>query len=151
DEAAPVAVFGFVGPMRLDADFMPTFVTNYIFGGGGFAARLMTEVRDKRGLTYGISTQLVDYKSAALIFGTVQSEKSKVGTALDVTKAEMARFAKDGATEKELTDAKTYLTGSFPLGLDSNAKIARTLNQFQREGLAPDYIEKRNAMIEAVT
>ena len=51
DEAAPVAMFGLPGPMRLDADFIPTFVANYIFGGGGFSARLMTEVRDKRGLT----------------------------------------------------------------------------------------------------
>jgi zinc protease len=151
DEAAPVAMFGFVGPMRLDPDFIPTFVTNYIFGGGGFAARLMTEVRDKRGLTYGISTQLVDFSSASIIMGTVQSEKSKIGTALDVTKSEMARFAESGATENELADAKTYLTGSFPLGLDSNAKIARTLNGFQRSGLPADYVQKRNAMIDAVS
>jgi zinc protease len=151
DEAAPVAMFGFSGPMRLDPDFMPAFVTNYIFGGGGFSARLMNEVRDKRGLTYGISTQLVDFRAASIIMGTVQSEKSKIETALDVTKSEMARFAQEGATAKELEDAKTYLTGSFPLGLDSNAKIARTLNQFQRQGLSADYVEKRNAMIEAVT
>ena len=81
----------------------------------------------------------------------MQSDKVKIMTALDVTKSEMARFAKDGATAKELTDAKTYLTGSFPLGLDSNAKIARTLNGFQRSGLGADYVEKRNAMIQAVT
>jgi zinc protease len=151
NEAAPVAMFGFAGPMRLDPDFIPTFVTNYIFGGGGFSARLMDEVRDKRGLTYGISTQLVDLRSASLILGSVQSEKTKILTALDVTKSEMTRFAKDGATAKELADAKTYLTGSFPLGLDSNAKIARTLGGFQRSGLGADYVEKRNAMIQAVT
>ena len=151
NDAAPVAMFGFAGPMRLDPDFIPTFVTNYIFGGGGFSARLMDEVRDKRGLTYGISTQLVDLRSASLILGSVQSEKTKILTALDVTKSEMTRFAKDGATAKELADAKTYLTGSFPLGLDSNAKIARTLGGFQRSGLGADYVEKRNAMIQAVT
>ena len=151
DEAAPVAMFGLPGPMRLDRDFIPAFVTNYIFGGGGFSARLMNEVRDKRGLTYGISTQLVDFRSAAIIMGTVQSEKSKIETALDVTRSEMARFAKEGATAKELEDAKTYLTGSFPLGLDSNAKIARTLNQFQRQGLSADYVETRNSLIEGVT
>jgi len=151
NEAAPVAMFGFAGPMRLDPDFIPTFVTNYIFGGGGFSARLMDEVRDKRGLTYGISTQLVDLRSSSLILGSVQSEKTKILTALDVTKSEMTRFAKDGATAKELADAKTYLTGSFPLGLDSNAKIARTLGGFQRSGLGVDYVEKRNAMIQAVT
>ena len=151
NEPAPVAIFGFAGPMRLDPDFIPTFVANYILGGGGFSSRLMDEVRDKRGLTYGISTSLADYKSSALIVGSVQSEKSKIMTALDVTKSELARFAKDGATAKELADAKTYLTGSYPLGLDSNAKIARTLNAYQRQGLTPDYVEKRNALIQAVT
>jgi hypothetical protein len=83
--------------------------------------------------------------------GSVQSDKAKISTALDVTQSELVRFARDGATAKELTDAKTYLTGSYPLGLVSNAKIARTLNAYQRQGLAPDYVEKRNAMIEAVT
>jgi zinc protease len=151
NEAAPVAIFGFDGPMRADPDFIPVFVTNYILGGGGFSARLMDEVRDKRGLTYGISTQVNDFRSASIIVGSVQSDKTKILTALDVTKSEMARFAKDGATQKELTDAKTYLTGSFPLGLDSNAKIARTLNAYQRSGLAADYVVKRNAMIEAVS
>ncbi len=151
NEPAPVAMFGFAGPMRLDADFIPTFVANYILGGGGFSSRLMDEVRDKRGLTYGISTYISDYKSASLIVGSVQSEKGKILTAIDVTKSELARFARDGATAKELADAKTYLTGSYPLGLDSNAKIARTLNAYQRQGLTPDYVEKRNALIEGVT
>ena len=81
NEPAPVAMFGFAGPMRLDADFIPTFVANYILGGGGFSSRLMDEVRDKRGLTYGISTYLADYKSASLIVGSVQSEKGKILTA----------------------------------------------------------------------
>lgn len=151
NEPAPVAVFGFAGPMRLDADFIPTFVANYILGGGGFSSRLMDEVRDKRGLTYGISTYIADYKSSALIMGSVQSDKSRIQTALDVTKSELARFARDGATAQELADAKTYLTGSYPLGLDSNVKIARTLNAYQRQGLTPDYVEKRNGLIQAVT
>ena len=151
NEPAPVAMFGFAGPMRLDPDFIPTFVANYILGGGGFSSRLMDEVRDKRGLTYGISTYLADYKSSSLIVGSVQSDKAKINTALDVTKSELARFAKDGATAKELADAKTYLTGSYPLGLDSNVKIARTLNAYQRQGLTPDYVEKRNGLIQAVT
>jgi zinc protease len=151
NETAPVALFGLAGPMRADPDYIPTYVTNYILGGGSFSARLMDEVRDKRGLTYGIYTQINDFRAASIVIGQVQSEKSKILTAIDVTKSEMARFAKDGATAKELTDAKTFLTGSFPLTLDSNAKIARTLNAYQRAGLAADYVEKRNAMIQAVT
>jgi zinc protease len=151
DEAAPVSVFGFAGPMRADPDFIPTYVANYIFGGGGFSARLMDQVRDKRGLTYGISTDLDDFRSAAIILGEVQSDKSKILSAMDVTKSEMARFMSGGATAKELADAKTYLTGSFPLTLDSDAKIARTLNAFQRSGLSADYVEKRNRLIQSVT
>ena len=69
NEAAPVAIFGFVGPMRADPDFIPTFVSNYIFGGGGFSARLMDQVRDKRGLTYGISTDINDFRAGSIIVG----------------------------------------------------------------------------------
>ena len=151
DQAAPVAMFGIPGPVRSDPDFIPTYVANYILGGGGFSARLMDQVRDKRGLTYGIYTALADYRSASIILGNVQSDKGKILTAIDVTKEEMAKFAQAGATAKELADAKTYLTGSFPLTFDSNAKIARNLNGFQRSGLTADYVVQRNAMINAVT
>jgi zinc protease len=151
DVPQPSAVFGLQGPKRDDPDFFPTYVANYIFVGGGFSSRLMNEVRDKRGLTYGIATSLADYRAAAIIAGAVASDKTTITQALDVTKDEMAKFAKSGATEKELADAKTYIVGSFPLSFDSNAKIASTLNGFQRAGLPPDYVEKRNALIEAVT
>jgi len=147
----PAAVFGAAGPLRADPAFIPTFVANYIFAGGGFSSRLMDEVRDKRGLTYGIGMGVSDYRAAGIILGSVKSDGSKLLSAIDVVKSEMARFAQSGATPKELADAKTYLTGSFPLGLDSNVKIASTLNGFQRAGLGPDYVVKRNAMIQAVT
>ena len=111
----------------------------------------MDEVREKRGLTYGINSGLVDFRAAAMVVGTVESDKSKITQALDTMRGEMARFAKSGATAKELTDAKTYLTGSFPLAFDSNARIATQLNSFQRDGLAVDYVVKRNALIQAVT
>ncbi len=151
DVPQPSAVFGIPGPQRNDPDFIPSYVANYILGGGGFSSRLMDEVRDKRGLTYGISTSLADYKAAGIIVGEVASDKTTIGPALDVAKAVMARFAKEGATEKELMDAKTYLTGSFPLNFDSNVKISATLNGFQRAGLDADYVVHRNALIDAVT
>jgi zinc protease len=151
NEAAPVAVFGMSAPMRSEPDFIPAYVANQIIGGGTFNARLMNEVRDKRGLTYGIETHIEDFRSASVLIGEVQSDKTKIQTALDVTKAELAKFASNGATAKELADAKTYLTGSYPLTLDSNAKIARTLGSYQRSGLSPDYVMRRNALISAVT
>src|SRR5258706_94461 len=151
NEAAPVALFGSAAPMRADADFIPAFVANYIVGGGRLCGRLMDQVRDKRGLTYGIYTQLNDFRAASVLGGEVQSDKGKILTAIDVTKSEMAHFAKDGATMKELDDAKTFLTGSFPLSLDSNAKIARALNAYPRSGLSAAYVAKRNSLVQAVT
>jgi zinc protease len=151
DVPQPSAIFGMPGPQRSEPDFIPTYIANYIFGGGGFSSRLMNEVRDKRGLTYGISTALADYRAAGIIVGEVASDKTTIGAALDVTKTVMARFAKEGATGKELMDAKTYLTGSFPLNFDSNMKIATTLNGFQQAGLGADYVVRRNALMDAVT
>lgn len=147
----PAVIFGMAGPLRHDPDFIPTYVANYILGGGGFSSRLMDEVRENRGLTYGISTGLNDYLLAARIMGSVQSERTRVMTAVEVTREEMARFAEEGVTEMELADAKTYLTGSFPLSLDSNTKIAGALNSFQSAGLGPEYVTVRNGLIEAVT
>ena len=86
-----------------------------------------------------------------MVAGSVASDKAKITEALEVMKAEMARFQRDGATAAELADAKTYFTGSFPLGFDSNEKIASLLGAFQRAGLSADYVAKRNALIEAVT
>jgi zinc protease len=151
DIPQPAVIFGIKGPMRHDPDFIPAYVANYVLGGGGFSSRLMDEVREKRGLTYGIATGLQDYRTAALIRGSVQSERTRVLTALEVTKQEMARFAADGVDAMELADAKTYLTGSFPLRLDSNSKIAGALNGFQVAGLGPEYVIERNGLIEAVT
>jgi len=147
----PAVIFGMRGPLRHDPDFIPAYVANYILGGGGFSSRLMDEVRENRGLTYGISTGLNDYLSASRIMGSVQSERTRVSTAIEVTREEMTKFAEDGVTEMELTDAKTYLTGSFPLSLDSNTKIAGVLNSFQSSGLGPEYVTDRNSLIEAVT
>ncbi len=151
DVPQPAAMFGVPGPLRSDTTFIPAYVANYIFGGGGFSSRLMDQVREKMGLTYGIGSDLVDDRAAAMIMGTVESDKTKIKTALDTMKAEMTRFAKNGATAKELADAKTYLTGSFPLAFDSEVRIAAQLNGFQRNGLAVDYVTKRNALIQAVT
>ncbi len=70
---------------------------------------------------------------------------------IDITRAEIARMAKDGPTQKELDEAKTYITGSYPLRFDSNRKIAGQLNGIQRQNLGIDYVNRRNGLIDAVT
>lgn len=147
----PTAVFGLPGIMRSDKDFIPAYVANYILGGGGFSSRLMQEVRVKRGLTYGISTSLDTLRKAGLFAGQVATRAGAMRQTIDVVRATMKDFAENGATEKELADAKTYITGSFPLAFSSNVGIANQLNSFQRVGLPIDYLKKRNGLINAVT
>ncbi|HET7334767.1 MAG TPA: pitrilysin family protein [Rhizomicrobium sp.] len=144
-------IFGLPGIKHSDPDFLISYVANNILGGGGFSSRLMNEVREKRGLTYGISTGVVPYAHGGVIIGQVATKNASVRETIKVVRETMKKFAEDGPTAKELADAKTYLTGSFPLAFDSNTGITAQLNTFQRGGLSVGYIEKRNALINAVS
>ena len=147
----PSVMFGLPGIMRHDPDFIPGYVANYILGGGGFSSRLMDEVRVKRGLTYGIETQLSSYSRASIMVGSVATRADAVNQTISVVKDTLGKFAASGATQTELDDAKTYLTGSFPIAFASNAGIASQLSAFQRQGLDIGYVARRNSLIQAVT
>jgi zinc protease len=145
------ARFGFAAMPRKDPDFMAATVVNQILGGGGFASRLMEEVREKRGLAYGVWSAVAPMSQSAVFSGGVATKNAEMVKSLDVIKAEIARMAKDGPTQKELDNAKSYLVGSYPLRFDTNAKIANELLGLMVERLGIDYINKRNPEIEAVT
>lgn len=145
-----VVIFGQRGIPRDDPDFIPAYIANEIFGGGS-DSRLMHEVREKRGLTYGIGTYLVGYDHSEEVLGQFSSGNGSVAEALDVVKQEWAKMAKDGVSEDELDMAKTYLTGAYALRFDGNAPIARILVGMQMDGLSTDYITTRNDLVNAVT
>lgn len=151
DTPQTVIRFGFEGLLRHDPDFVPAFVLNYILGGGSFSSRLYEEVREKRGLAYGVSTSLRPYSRAGLWLGGTATRADRAAETLKVIRSELDRMAKDGPTQTELDDAITYLTGAYPLRFDTNSKIAGQLAGIQRQNLGIDYIEKRNAMVESVT
>jgi zinc protease len=151
DVPQSVAIFGHQGIARDDPDFIPAYVMNYILGGGGFTSRLTEEVREKRGLAYSVYSYLTEMDAAELYMGGVQTANERIAESLDVIQAEWARMAQEGITAEELDKAKTYLTGSFPLRFDSNAKIADYLVFVMMEDLGADYINTRNDLIEAVT
>jgi len=146
-----VMVFGFGGIKRDDPDFIPAYVMNFILGEGGFGSRLMEEVREKRGLTYGIYTSLVPFDHAGAVKGSVSTMNERAKETIDITRAEIARMASEGPTQQELDEARTYITGSYPLRFDSNRKIASQLNGIQRQNLGIDYVNRRNRLIDAVT
>lgn len=144
-------LFGHVGIPREDPDFFAAFILNEAFGGGRFTARLMSEVREKRGLTYGIGSYLIGMDQAELYMGQFSASNDKVAEAIQVVRGEWARIANEGLTEQELADTKTYLTGSYPLRFDGNSRIANILVGMQMDDMPIDYAVTRNAKIEAVT
>ena len=112
--------------------------------------RLMEEIREKRGLTYGVGTALATGLYGQTWQGGMSGSNATTAEAVELIRAEWARMA-EGVTDQELTDAKTYLTGEYPLRWDGNAKIAAILAGMQLIGLPVDYPDTRNARIEAVT
>jgi zinc protease len=146
-----VARFGLPAMPRKDKDFITAFVLNTILGGGSMSSRLYEEVREKRGLAYSVHTSVQPYKQTSIFAGGVATKNEEIAQSLDVIRAELTRFAAEGPTEKELADAKSYLTGSFALRFDSNAKIANQLLWIQQEELGLDYVDRRNGEIDAVT
>ncbi len=153
DLDVPQAVVHFGGPglARSDPDFMAAYIVNHILGGGAFSSRLYVEVREKRGLAYGISDSLVWLNHAALLLGTTATRADATGQTIDIIEREIRRLAEDGPTEAEFAKAKTYLKGSFALGLDTSSRIASQLVQMQIDNLGIDYIERRAGLIDAVT
>ena len=146
-----VALFGHAGLKRDDENFFAAYILNHVLGAGGFESRLMTEVREKRGLTYGIRTFLVPKFHAEMMLGSVASSNETIAEAIEVTRAQWALMAEEGLSEDELRNAKTFLTGEYPLRFDGNAEIAKIMAGMQMIGLPPEYVVDRNDFIEAVT
>ncbi len=151
DTPQSVALFSQKGIDRDDPDFFAAYILNHILGGGGFESRLMQEVREKRGLTYGVYSYLVPKDLASVYMGSVSSANDRIADAIDVIRQEWSRAATEGVTQKELNDAKTYLTGAYPLRFDGNAQIAGIMVGMQMEDLPIDYIATRNDKVNAVT
>jgi len=143
--------FGETGIERDDPDFYAAYVANHILGGGGFTSRLTDEVREKRGLAYSVYSYLYPADHSAMWLGGLGTTNAAVGEALRLVRQEVGRMARGEVDEATLADAKTYLTGSFPLRLTSNDAIAAMLVSMQVNDLGIDYLDKRNGYIEAVS
>jgi zinc protease len=146
-----IALFGHSGIKRDAPDFFAAYILNHIFGGSGFDSRLMQEVREKRGLTYGIGTYLVPKDLSEMVLGSVASGNDTMAEAIGVIQDQWAQIANNGVTQEELDRAKTYITGEYPLRFDGNSDIASILVGMQMIDLPTDYVINRNDYINAVT
>lgn len=151
DVPQTVITFGGPGVKRSDRNFMAAYVVNHILGGGGLSSRLYREVREKRGLAYSVYEALLWMDHSALFIGNTGTRADRAAETIDAIEKEVRRMAEAGPTQQELDEAKSYLKGSQMLALDTSSKFAQALLQYQMDKLPIDYIEKRNAIIDAVT
>lgn len=144
-------IWGHLGIARSNPDYYALQVMNYILGGGGFVSRLMDQIRDNLGLTYGIYSHFnaLEYPGSFLISLETKSRNGNQAVA-EILK-EIRRYLEKGVTDTELAEAKSYLTGSFPLRMDTNGKTVRLLAAMYMYGLGLDYPEQYPQWINAIT
>ncbi len=151
DVPQTVITFGSPGVMRHDPNFMAGYVVTHILGGGGSSSRLYREVREKRGLAYSVFGSLLWMDHSALFIGNTGTRADRAGDTVEAINTEIRSMAEEGPTQQELDEAKSYLKGSQMLQLDTSSKLASGLLQYQLDKLPIDYLEKRNAIVDAVT
>lgn len=143
-------VFGEPGMLPGDRAYLPGLLANYILGGSE-TSRLTEELREKRSLTYHITTALVPYRRAGLMLGEVSTTREDVQQALMDLREVMRKFVAEGPTDDELADAKAHMNEKIQLSSASYEGLATQLNELQRRGLPSDYLERRAGSINAVS
>lgn len=144
-------MLGHVGISRTNPDFYAVTVMNYILGAGGFSSRLMDSIRDNQGLAYGVGSHFEANLMPGAFFVSLQTRNETANQAIAAVLAEVNRMREAPITDEELADAKAYLIGSFPLRLDTTAKLADVLSLVEFYGLGLDYFTQYPRLIEQVT
>jgi zinc protease len=144
-------ILGHLGLPRNDPDYYAVTVMNYILGGGGFSSRLMKQIRDNQGLVYGLSSRFHAMKAGGSFSIGMQTKNATANQALDEMMRVIGQFQADGATPQELDEAKAYLIGSFPLRMDTNAKLVGLLTSIEFYDLGLSYLNDYPKKIAAIT
>jgi zinc protease len=144
-------VLGHLGIARSSPDYYTLQVMNYVLGGGGFVSRLVDQIRDNLGLTYGIHSFFDARQYGGAFIITVETRNQTTSQALEQIGKELKKFLDKGVTETEMAEAKAYLTASFPLRMDSNAKLVTLLGGMDLYGLGLDFPDRYPELIGRVT
>ena len=144
-------VLGHTGISRTNPDYYAVTVMNYILGAGGFSSRLMDSIRDKQGLAYGIMSQFDSRLLPGAFFISLQTRTEVTNQAISGVLTEIKGIRDAPVTDQELNEAKSFIVGSFPLRVDSSAKLANVLAQVEFYNLGLDYFTTYPKAIEKVT
>ncbi|MDE2180117.1 MAG: insulinase family protein [candidate division NC10 bacterium] len=144
-------ILGHQGIRRDNPDFYALTVMNYILGGGGFSSRLVERIREQNGWAYDVSSQFSPGLEPGSFQVVLQTKNETAGQAVQEVVRELRRIREQGVTDQELADAKAYLTGSFPLRLDTNAKLAGLISVVEYYKLGLGYADRYRTLIETVS
>jgi zinc protease len=144
-------LWGHLGVNRGNPDYYTLLVMNYILGGGGFVSRLMDQIRDNLGLTYGINSHFDAREFPGSFEISIETKNRSANQAVTEILKEIKKLLEKGVSATELAEAKAYLTGSFPLRMDTNAKMVKMLSAMEFYGLGLDYPERYPQLINQVT
>ena len=144
-------ILGHGGISRTNQDYYAVTVMNHILGAGGFSSRLMDSIRDKQGLVYGIMSHFDARLMPGSFWVNFQTRTEATNQAIQSVLAEISNIRDNPVSDQELSEAKSFLMGSFPLRLDSTAKLAQVLAQVEFYGLGFEYFSQYPKWIERVT
>ena len=142
---------GMTAVTRNNPDYFPLLVGNYVLGGGGFVSRLMSEVREKRGLAYSVFSYFAPGKDAGIFQAGLQTKNDQAALALEVMSSSIAQFIADGPTQSELDAAKANLINGYPLRIDNNRKLLDNVSSIAWNNLPLDTMEVWTKQVEAVS
>ena len=144
-------ILGHQGIRRDNPDFYALTVMNYILGGGGFSSRLVERIREQKGWAYDVSSQFSPGLERGAFQVVLQTKNETAGPAIQEVVRELQKIREQGVTDQELADAKAYLTGSFPLRLDTNAKLAGLISSVEYYKLGLDYADRYRTLIDGIS
>lgn len=144
-------VLGHLGISRTNPDYYAVSVMNYILGAGGFSSRLMDSIRDRQGLAYGVMSMFEPRAASGPFLVSLQTRNATANRALAGVLKELRAMQTAPVSAKELSEAKSYLTGSFPMRFDTTHKLAEVLCQVEFYGLGLDYFTQYPEWINKVT
>ena len=142
---------GMTAVTRSNPDYFPLLVGNYILGGGGFVSRLMSEVREKRGLAYSVFSYFAPGKDVGIFQAGVQTKSDQATLALEVMSSTIAQFIANGPMQSELDAAKANLINGYPLRIDNNRKLLDNVSSIAWNNLPLDTMDVWTKQVEMVS
>ncbi|OLD44778.1 MAG: hypothetical protein AUI83_16915, partial [Armatimonadetes bacterium 13_1_40CM_3_65_7] len=144
-------VCAFPGISRTDPGYYAAMIMNYVLGGGSLSSRLMDNLRDKQGLVYGVYSNLIAGIGAGPIQIRAGTNPANTDRTADEILNQVTLMREEGPTATELEEAVSYLTGVFPVRLETNSGVATQLLGAELYGLGMDYIDRYDSIIRGVS